>query len=299
MSNGEPKQRILLVGGCGYIGSYLYGRLTQAGFAVKVCDLLNRGNPLGIPVLARDYATLGEDLLRQSDVVLWFAGHSSVAQSILDPQGAIANNCLNLFSFAKKLPPHTKFIYASTGSLYSSKGSVVPATEDSLASIPSQNAYDISKFAFDYLAGNFLERFYALRMGTLAGFSPNLRRELVFNAMNLSAVETGRVRVMNRHASRTILFLSDLWRFIERLIETDAPSGFYNAGSLTATIGELAEAIAATWGVRVVDEGDSQTYSFILDFGRMRAICPTGLQHADISHYSREFIEQVRTSKTQ
>jgi len=289
--------KILLIGGCGYIGCYLYQRLERAGFAVTVVDQLKRGNPLGLSVIEDDYADLHNDFLLQFDAVLWFAGHSSVGQSIADPDGAVANNCLNLFSFAKRLPEHTKLIYASSGSLYSTKNApVVPASESSLASIPSQNAYDISKFAFDYLSNSFLSNFFALRMGTLAGFSPNLRPELVFNAMNIAAVSTGRVHLKNSDSHRTILFLSDLWALVYKLLITKQQSGVYNVGSLSFKMGELAHGIASTWNAQVMYEGDSDTYSFLLDTTRMKAICGNDLSSADLSQHCREFIEQYKST---
>jgi len=269
-----PRQRtILLIGGCGYIGSYLFQRLLAHGYGVSVCDRLARGNPLALPIKALDYNDLTPESLAPFDAVLWFAGHSSVGQSITDPQGAIANNCLNLFSLAKKLPTKTKLIYASTASLYPLDDAGAPIGEASLIRIPAQNAYDISKFAFDYLAEHFLDRFHGLRMGTVSGYSPNLRPELIFNAMNLSAVETGTVRVKNAAAYRTILFLKDLWTLVEYLIRHDAPSGFYNAGSITASIGEFGHQIAKAWGATVIDEGQSPTYSFKLDCSKAQALC--------------------------
>ena len=266
-------QKILLIGGCGSIGSFLFERLLDAGSLVSVCDTMVRGNPCSLPIEPFDYKNLQADDVAVYDAVLWFAGHSSVGQSISDPQGALNNNCLNLFTFARKLRNTTKFIYASTASLYPLDHSLEPLKEDSLITIPSQNAYDISKFAFDYLADHFLSFFYGLRMGTVSGFSRNLRSELIFNAMNLSASERGLVQVKNAGAYRTILFLSDLWRLVAQLLSTDAPSGFYNAGSLTATIGELGRLIADVWGARVVDEGASSTYSFKLDCSKMIRLC--------------------------
>lgn len=267
------QQTILLIGGCGYVGSYLFQRLLAHGYGVSVCDRLVRGNPLALPIKALDYNDLTPESLAPFDAVLWFAGHSSVGQSITDPQGAIANNCLNLFSLAKKLPTKTRLIYASTASLYPLDKAGAPISEASLIRIPAQNAYDISKFAFDYLAEHFLDRFHGLRMGTVSGYSPNLRPELIFNAMNLSAVKTGAVRVKNANAYRTILFLSDLWTLVEHLIRHDAPSGFYNAGSITASIGEFGQQIAKAWGATVIDEGETPTYSFKLDCSKAEALC--------------------------
>ena len=136
-------RNVLLVGGCGYIGSYLFERLIANGFTVSVCDKLSRGNPLNLPITSLDYNDLTPEELARFETILWFAGHSSVGQSITDPQGAIANNCLNLFSFAKKLPATTKLIYASTASLYPLNDTLAPLTEDSLIRIPAQHAYDI------------------------------------------------------------------------------------------------------------------------------------------------------------
>lgn len=292
-------QNILLIGGCGYIGCYLYQHLERAGFAVTVVDQLKRGNPLGLTVIQDDYANLHQDFLRQFDAVLWFGGHSSVGQSMADPDGAVANNCLNLFSFAKRLPAHTKLIYASSGSLYSTKSvPVVPASERSQASIPSQNAYDISKFAFDYLAKSFLGNFFALRMGTVSGYSPNLRPELVFNAMNVAAVTTGRVHLMNSDSHRTILFLSDLWALVRKLLITQQQPGFYNAGSMSFKMGELAHGISSTWNAQVMFAGDSDTYSFLLDTTRMKAICGNDLASTDLSQRCREFIEQYEATRS-
>jgi UDP-glucose 4-epimerase len=282
---------VLLIGGCGYIGSYLHGRLCREGFRVIVVDQLRRGNPLGIEVIQEDYASLPSDFLSQFDAVLWFAGHSNVRDSVDDPSGAVANNCINLFALAKRLPERTKFIYASTGSLYSARSTpVVPATETGPTCLPSQNAYDMSKFALDYLASGFLKNFYGLRMGTVSGYSPNLRRGLVFNAMNIDAKTKGCVRLLNSKSSRTILFMDDLWALLRKLLATNQTPGFYNVGSISLTLGELASAVAGTWGARVIDEGETDTYSFRLDTTRMRKLCGSDLVDASLSSRCREFI---------
>lgn len=291
-------RKLLLIGGCGYIGSYLYPQLQVAGYEVVVCDRLERGNPLNIEVIEQDYALLEPDFLQQFDAVLWFGGHSSVGQAVNDPSGAVVNNCLNLFAFAKKLGPATKFIYASTGSLYSTTlSNPVPASETSVAHIPTQNAYDMSKFAFDYLAQNFLENFYALRMGTLAGYSPNIREELVFNAMNLSAARTGRVHLKNSASRRTILFLDDLGTLISKLLTTNQTPGILNVGSMSFSVGELAQAVATTWNAEVVDEGSSETYSFLLDTTRMQTICGEQRPAIHLDQRCHHFVDEYQKAK--
>lgn len=289
---------VLLVGGCGYIGSYLYPRLLRAGYRVTVVDALHRSNPANIPVSHRSYQDLTIDELRDVDVVLWFAGHSSVLQSMEDPIGALSNNCMDLYALARKLPAHAKLIYASTASLYSMHdANGVKSSETSLINIPEQNAYDSSKFAFDYIAKNYLKNCYGIRMGTLAGYSQNLRPELVFNAMNLSACQTGIVRLKNSETWRTILYLKDLWIFIKNLLQFDHHPGFYNAGSFTGTMADLAIGIARTWGAKIQYEGDSSTYSFALECSRMQAICGFDLKSGSLEENCRAFIQEFEGTR--
>lgn len=291
---------LLLVGGCGYIGSFLYYRLVGDGLQPAVCDYLARGIPTEMPVTVQDYDLLTEDELAGFDVVLWFAGHSSVQLSNADPRGALANNCLNLFTFAKKLKPTTRLIYASTGSLYSAPvgESISPSRESDLIRIPDQNAYDVSKFAFDYIAEHFLSNFYALRMGTLAGFSPNLRKELLFNAMSIDASTNGKIYLKNRDAYRTVLFLDDLWNLLRILVKTDATPGVYNVGSVSGTIGQFAEWIASAWNADIVDEGKSETYSFLLDTSQMDALLARDTRPPSVIERSHEFIEHYHRFQT-
>jgi UDP-glucose 4-epimerase len=263
--------KVLLVGGCGYIGSFLHSKLKRSTFEVTVCDILIRGNPGITNVHKIDYNSLSADFLSKFHIVLWFAGHSSVGQSTLDPRGAIENNCVNLYQFTQKLHRSTKLIYASTASLYSTDNIIPnPAGEDSLLKIPRNNPYDISKFAFDYIAETFIGEFYALRMGTLAGSSPNLREELIFNSMNISALRNGKVNVRNPNAWRTILFLDDLWRVVFAIMTRDVSPGFFNVGSVTLTVNNLAERIAKMWDAEINYLEDTPTYSFVLDLEKTR-----------------------------
>ena len=293
-------QPVLLVGGCGYIGSYLYLRLQSEGARVTVCDKGIRGNPLAIDVVDCPYQSLTKDFLEQFKAILWFAGHSSVGSSIIDPQGALSNNCLDLYSFTNKIPLNSKFIYASTASLYSSQDAVPEfSDENSLLKIPAQNPYDSSKFAFDYIAKNFLRNYYGLRMGTVSGWSPNLRAELMFNAMSIAASRNQVVNLSNGTSWRTILFLEDLWFLIRSILTKPIDPGFINAGSVTLTIRDFASNIASAWGASIVDQGQSPTYSFALDCSKMEQICGNALTERRIGDETKHFIAAVENQSVQ
>ena len=266
LTNHNPS--VLLIG-AGYIGAYLAQRLRQDGVALQVCD---RQDLPGVDLCLDDQHLSAEQLASFSHV-LWFAGHASVAQSVADPLGAARNNCTHLFELAQRLAAHTHFIYASSASLYSSDTRAPRYAVESDLIHPGSNAYDTSKFAFDYLAKGFLRGFTGLRMGTLCGFSPRMRPELIFNQMNITALRDQVVRVANPERHRSILFLSDLYAAVRACVALpQAVNGFINLASLNLTIGEIAQGIADHHRVPVQTMPDSPTYSFTMDTQRAQQV---------------------------
>ncbi|HPG88122.1 MAG TPA: NAD(P)-dependent oxidoreductase [Hyphomicrobium sp.] len=270
--------KALLIGH-GYVGSFLRPMLEAAGHDVVTCDQ-NLQRLTRVPMAMRcRYQELAFGDFRDFDVILWFAGHSSVPMSLADPDGAVANNCLDLLKLARRKPSRTRLIYASTASVYSAEleaGSDLPPPELSEAEtkLSPVNPYDCSKISFDALARCFAENVVGLRLGTVCGHSPQLRGELVFNAMNRMAIEERCVAVANSHAWRNILFLDDLAHYVLALLqhEGDLPP-ILNTGSFNLTIGELAETVAAFHGVPIQRRPDGKTYSFRMNCDLIKAQC--------------------------
>lgn len=269
--------KILLVGH-GYVGSYLLPALVQAGHDVSVCEQ-NVDRLTGVPNAMRcRYQELTIADLSDFSVILWFAGHSSVPMSLSDPDGALANNCLDLLHFARRKPLNARLIYASTASVYSvmmsENGIAPPSLDESETRLDPVNPYDCSKVSMDALARCFANGITGLRLGTVCGMSPLLRPELIFNAMNIAAMRDGCVQVRNRRSYRNILFLEDLAHYVLRIIELrhDLPP-ILNTGSLNVSIGQLADSIAAFHGVPVVDHGNALTYSFQMNCQKIQSLC--------------------------
>lgn len=270
--------KVLLIGH-GYVGSFLRPIVEAAGHDVVTCDQ-NLQRITSIPFAMRcRYQELAFGDFRDFDVILWFAGHSSVPMSLADPDGAVANNCLDLLKLARRKPSRTRLIYASTASVYSAEveaGVDAPPPELSEAEtkLSPVNPYDCSKISFDALARCFAENVVGLRLGTVCGYSPQLRGELVFNAMNRAAINDRAVGVANPKSWRNILFLDDLAHYVTTLIEADGTlPAILNAGSFNLTIGELAETIAQFHDVPVVRRADTKTYSFRMNCDLIQSIC--------------------------
>ena len=265
----------LLLVGHGYVGSFLRLVIEGTGARVTVCDE-DASRLVGVPnALHRRYQTLSAADLADFDIILWFAGHSSVPKAMQEPLGAISNNCFDLLDIARRKRAGTRLIYASTASLYSMAHSdphtAPPTLDESQTRLDPVNPYDSSKVAFDALAACFAENLTGLRLGTVCGHSPFLRRVLVFNAKNISAMTNGSVRVANAHAHRPILFLDDLAHYVCGLIQAQAAlPRILNVGSYNLNFGELAFVIAAYHKVPVITQPDSVTYSFRTDWRRIR-----------------------------
>ncbi len=257
--------RILLIGH-GYIGTYLADHLVRRGHDLTICARRIQAHTRAARVIEKPYQDLDQAVLNEQDAILWFAGHSSVQKSMADPEGAVQNNCFDLLKFARRRPVKVPFIYASTASLYSVPsvaGAVPPELKEGEAVIASLNAYDSSKAAFDALVGTFCTNTMGLRLGTVCGMSPALRPELIFNAMNISALRDGAVTVTNTQAWRSLLFLEDLALAIDGLLQANSlPGQFVNLASYNIQIGEIASQIARYHSVPLYQGGDSATYSF-------------------------------------
>ena len=76
----------------------------------------------------------------------------------------------------------------------------------------------------------------------------------------------------------------------------DHPPGFINAGSLNCNLGQLAHQIAEVWGAKVIDDGNSETYSFLLDTSLMKSICRKELKPRDFSQVCHDFFEKMEFS---
>jgi len=254
--------KVLIIGGAGYIGSRLYKHLTAAGYSVDVVDTCWFGNPAGVPVIEKDmFALTSADLALYRTVVL-LAGHSSVQMCENNFYSAWCNNVHNFVTLLNKLNKHQKLIYASSSSVYGCHDSEY-ATEDMPLSAPV-NPYDHTKQLIDELTREHLiprsgGRIFGLRFGTVCGGSDNFRADVMINAMTHTGVQEKCVRVFNGDTRRSILGLRDLCRAIECLIASDGPSQIYNLASFHSTSIQIGKSVADYMEIPLLEQTPPQT----------------------------------------
>ena len=254
---------LALIGGLGYIGARLQVSLEENGHTVSVFDLALRGVPFGSGSFKRkDYRLMQASDLSSADVIIVFAGHSSVSQANRDPGGAIDHNVVGMFNLLK-ISEGRPFIFASSGSVYDTcRG--LPSSEESVLS-PSRNPYDLSKTMFDQMAAMSESNWTSLRLGTVNGPSPNMRFDLVVNRMVADAMCKGVVQVSNGYVHRAILALDDLCEALPNILSSHRDSfGLLNIGSFNTTVDEIATTVAMITGAELKIQPSSSTYDFTM-----------------------------------
>ena len=185
--------KILLLGGCGYVGSALNNYLKN--HEITNVDLnwfsdIAFGNTISVDY--RDEALI--PIIRESDVVILLAGHSSVKMCD-DRLSSYYNNVRNFVELTNRLTPKQKFIYASSSSVYGNTNSSEIA-EDNVDFSPI-NYYDMTKLHIDHIAQLSGLDYYGLRFGTVNGPAPHVRSDVMINAMTNTAMTKGEIHVFN------------------------------------------------------------------------------------------------------
>jgi len=257
--------KVLILGGAGYIGSAIKEFLEALNIEVSSIDIGWFGNTHFIDY-RNDFAELKEAYLHRFNVVILAAAHISVQMCETDKEGAFRNNVINFFDLVNKLNKKQKFIYMSSSCVYVNG---INCTEHSPT--PMIDMLSLSKTTIDkYIAQTDVE-YYGLRLGSVSGYSPNLRIDLMFNAMVHSAITQGKVQVRNPDSLRPILLMQDLLIVINTIINIEDKRGIYNVCSFNTTIGDLAGAIGKFFNVFIEELPPTPTYNFSIDDKKIRS----------------------------
>lgn len=256
-------KKILLIGANGYVGSNLLTLLNHEGYDVQGVDnnLRKSQRPILSHVLKKNYQDLSEEFLRQFTDCIWLSGHSSVVQASSDSKYALKNNLIDLIDLINKFKG--RFIYASSGSVYSRKEPEL-CSEQSHTFTPL-NMYDYTKISFDNYITSTNVKAIGLRFGTINGPGTNIKKELMLNSMVLHGLRDKIIKLKNPNFYRPILGINDLLLGLLQIINSDIQTGIYNMSSFNSMIGDLAYQTAKILDVEVQNEGESNTYNFMMD----------------------------------
>jgi nucleoside-diphosphate-sugar epimerase len=240
--------RLLVAGGAGYVGSALIPRLLERGYSVDVVDLFWFGNklPAETSLLSKDLFEVTVGDLKDYDQVIILAGLSNDPMAEFSPSKNFIYNAAApaYLAYTAKKAGVKRYVYASSCSVY---GYMVNELCDETRPVASSHPYGISKLQGEQAVMNLVDdRFsvIALRKGTISGYSPRMRLDLIVNTMFRTALHERVITIDNPSIWRPILAMEDAISAYIRVIEAhESISGIFNIASGNYTVGEVGDLV--------------------------------------------------------
>ncbi len=242
--------KVLIAGGAGYVGSTLIPKLLDRGYKVDVVDLFWFGNhlPRQAAVLNKDIFQLTEEDLQPYDQVVFLAGLSNDPMAEYSPSKNFVFNAAapSYLAYMAKKAKVKRYVYASSCSVY---GYTENELYDESRQVSSSYPYGISKLQGEQAALQLSDENFsviALRKGTISGYSPRMRFDLIINTMFKSAMKDRLITINNPSIWRPILSIQDAATAYIRAIEANGKiSGVFNIASGNYTVGEVGDLVKA------------------------------------------------------
>ena len=237
-----------MAGGAGYIGSALVPNLVDRGYQIHVVDLLWFGNHLPSDVVVKkgDLFDLRMEDLKGFDQVIFLAGLSNDPMAEFSPSLNFVYNAASpaYLAYIAKMAGVRRFIYAGSCSVY---GYTVNELYDEGSPAISKHPYGISKLQGEKAVMQMEEKGFSVicfRQGTVSGYSPRMRLDLIVNTMFKSAMQRGEIVINNPSIWRPILSIEDACNAYVRAIEASQEiSGIFNIASGNYTVGEVGDIV--------------------------------------------------------
>lgn len=261
LRSASGRQRVLVTGGAGFIGTNLVPSLTSRGYGVRIydslvtdrCDHLADADTDIIKADIRDRKMLAA-ALQDIDAVIHLAAVGSVVESVIEPRNNFSSNVVGTFTVLDECRQAgiERILLASTGGAL--VGDATPPVSE--ASLPKPiSPYGAGKLAGEGYAHAFASaygmRTIALRFANVYGpFSCRKKGAITsfFRAINAG---TPLIIYGDGTASRDFMHVNDICVALERALAMDVPGGtvIHVASGTETTIAGLAVACSEAAGV--------------------------------------------------
>ena len=281
-------RRALVIGGAGYIGSALVPRLLDAGYYVRILDLLIYGDePIRpwlddprLEVIRADFRQIDRVVTAMQDVdaVIHLGAIVGDPACALDESLTTEINLIATRMVAEVAKGYgvRYFVFASTCSVYGASDH--PLDENSL--LKPNTLYAKSKAASEKVLLKMADENFApviLRFSTVYGLSGRYRFDLVVNLLTAKALIDGEITIFGGNQWRSFVHVDDAARSIMHVLaaQPEVVRGqIFNVGSdeqnYTITrIGDMIHSYVPT--ARVINKGNqTDPNNYRVAFGKIR-----------------------------
>ncbi len=242
--------KIAVVGGAGYLGSVLVPILIEHGYEIDVIDHLWFGNhlPKNVNIIKKDLFDCKQEDFKDYEQIIFLAGLSNDPMAEFDPaKNFIFNAALpSYIAFIAKCAGVRRFIYASSCSVYGYTVNEMYNEEDP---VTCTYPYGISKLQGERGVMQLNDKDFSvisLRKGTICGYSPRMRMDLIVNTMFKFAMTENKVTVNNPSIWRPILDIRDACSAYLRAVQVDySINGVFNVSSGNYTVGQVGDLVVS------------------------------------------------------
>lgn len=260
--------KLLITGGCGYVGSVLTQALLKDGHEVIVVDTQWFGNPLDdhdrLTVIKEDIRNHEAIPVESINAILHMANVANDPSVDLDPVLSWEINCLATMKLIDRASRAGvgQFIFASSGSVYGLKEEE-QVTED-LSLVPI-SVYNKTKMVAERITLSYADsmQVHNIRPATVCGLSPRMRLDVAVNLLTMAALDKGKITVFGGDQTRPNIHIEDLVDVYRHfLAKPHIPSGNYNAGFENISIREIADNVQSKIDaeVSVSESNDPRSY---------------------------------------
>ena len=271
--------KVLLVGGGGYVGAVLGAELLERGYAVKILDRLYFGESGlrdirdRVELVVGDMRTVGAEILDGVEAVINVGGLSNDPTAEYNPNANHEMNTVATRTLAQLCKDHgvRRYVFASTCSIYD-RGVTEEdrdVIQNETSPVNPRAAYSSSKYAaeralLDLVDDNFCP--VMLRKGTLYGFSPRMRYDLVVNTFVKDALSKGVLELHNGGEMwRPLVDVRDAARAYVTCLEADEDTvrgEIFNVSFQNIRISELALRVREALRQQGIDVDIRPDYSY-------------------------------------
>ena len=240
---------ILVLGGCGFIGTVLTQDLLAQGHQVTVVDIQWFGNYLSehknLKVIKEDIRNVDNIPMEATDVVMHLANIANDPCGELNSKLAWEVNVLATMRLVERAIEHKvkQFIFASSGSVYGIKDE--PLVTENLSLVPISD-YNKTKMISERVLMSYQDKIciQILRPATVCGYSPRMRLDLSVNMLTMQALANGKITVLGGNQTRPNIHLKDMSGvYLHFLNQGTKLAGVFNAGFENISIIDIANKV--------------------------------------------------------